>query len=70
MAQKEAKMNKEIKEQRRSLIKGAFLAGAAALLGKGAKDAVAKEKAISEDNKEILYRETPEFKAYYESLRD
>ncbi len=62
-------MNKEIKDQRRSLIKSAFLAGAVALLGKGTKDAVAQKDSSSDAN-EILYKETPEFKAYYESLRN
>ena len=54
---------------RRNLIKGAFLAGAAVFLGKTA--VKAKSRCSDESHhEETLYRETDEFRRYYESLRD
>ncbi len=67
-------MEKNLKsQQRRSLIKGFLVAGAAAFAGAaGAKKAKASvgQMAGQGSEKEILYRETEEFKAYYDSLLD
>ncbi len=58
-------------EERRSLVKGLLVAGAAALLGAPSASSAAssRDKADSQ-SEEILYRETEEFKAYYQSLLD
>ncbi len=74
MGYKEAFMDKNLKsQQRRSLIKGFLAAGAAAFAGvasaKKAKASV-RQTAGRDSEKEILYRETEEFKAYYDSLLD
>ncbi len=59
-------------DNRRSFIKGIFAAGAAAFLA----SAISKETQASDassvpgNDQEILYRETKEFRAYYDSLLD
>ena len=56
-------------QERRDLLKGLFLAGTAAILGTNSKKAEAQS--LSEGHSdEILYRETEEFRAYYDSLLD
>ena len=64
--------NQNKREQRRSLIKGFFAAGAAAVLGASAskKARASQMEQKGQDSQEILYRETEEFRAYYDSLLD
>ncbi len=52
---------------RRAFLKGLTLVGTISALGAGAKKAQAKTK--REIPNQTLYRETEEFKKYYESLR-
>ncbi|GEM_PF-2442271 len=65
--------NSEEKRERRTFIKG-FMAGALAITGIAAGAARKGEAAnrLEEQgaSKDLLYRETPEFRQYYESLRN
>ncbi len=66
--------NKNVADNtRRSLIKGFFIAGAAALAGTATAEQKAydsKKSVNNMDDQEILYRETEEFRSYYNSLLD
>ena len=59
-------------DNRRSFIKGVIAAGAAAFLGSAAskRAQASNDFAGSVSDQEVLYRETQEFRAYYDSLKD